>query len=100
MCGRHNFINKQFYNVACTVYEKLIEQENEYEGLTPSLADSYSTNIAVTTNTYNKKVKLVMEDGQFNDLDQVIEKFVSSSTETKTHSVLFMTNRNTNNYFQ
>ena len=67
------------------------------EGLTPSLAETYSTDCAVKAmikNANNDKVKLLMEAGEFSDLNQAVTKFVSASTDTKSHSVLYMSNRN------
>lgn len=71
------------------------------EGLTSDLADQYSTDQAVRAmkqNANNDKVKLVMESGQFHNLNEAVSKFISASNDVGiTGSVFFMSN-NRGNY--
>lgn len=55
------------------------------DGLTPALAEQYSTKAAVkaiTTNATNEKVKLIMQAGQFNTLNEAVAKFINCCTDT------------------
>lgn len=63
------------------------------EGVSPTLADKYSTQQAVLAMRHNAssdKVKLVMEAGNFETVSDAVAKFVGSSNETTSHnSVMF-----------
>lgn len=83
--------------------------ENSYirEGISHSLAEKYSTQAAVrafSTNASNDKVKLIMQSGTFQNMNDVVSKFVNSSTEQSQGSNVFHFNSNnrfnrTNRYF-
>lgn len=66
------------------------------EGFTSTIADKYATKQAVkamTQNANNGKVKLVMEAGQFSDLNEATSKFLESNNNTaNSASVLYMGN--------
>lgn len=66
--------------------------ENSYirEGVLHSLAEKYSTQAAVrafSTNSSNDKVKLIMQSGQFQNMNDVVSKFVNSYPQNS-HRVL------------
>ncbi|XP_037930617.1 uncharacterized protein LOC119665468 [Teleopsis dalmanni] len=103
-------INAKMMNVrqnskSANAYTKEIEEltkslENAYisDGCTPELASKYATQTAVKAMTKNctiDKVKLIMEAGQFNTLDEAVSKFVNSCTEStgSTNTILFTRNR-------
>lgn len=87
----------------CTEIENLTKSlETAYisDGLSCELANKYSTQVAVkaiTKNCSNEKVKLIMEAGQFNDMNEAVSKFVSSCTEAtgQQNSVLYFSQRPT-----
>lgn len=59
------------------------------DGLPPSTAEKYSTQIAVkamTKNASQEKVKLVMEAGNFATMNDAVAKFVNSCTDTSASS--------------
>lgn len=64
------------------------------EGVPPQLAEKYSTQqsvIAMKHNASNEKVKLVMEAGKFDNLNEAVAKFVGTNNETPSQSsVMFM----------
>ncbi|XP_017464486.1 PREDICTED: uncharacterized protein LOC108383115 [Rhagoletis zephyria] len=71
----------------CNEIETLTKSlENAYinDGINLNLASKYATQAAVRAITKNctlEKVKLIMEAGQFTDMNEVISKFVGSCTE-------------------
>lgn len=71
------------------------------DGLTPELANKYSTTQAVKAMTKNcsiDKVKLIMQAGTFSNMNDAISKFVNSCTEAtgQSNSVLHFHQRQTN----
>ena len=93
---------------AANAYTKEIEDltkslQNAYinDGISAELSEKYSTQIAVkamTKNCNNDRVKLVMEAGSFNNMNEAVSKFVASSTEATglQNSILFTSKRNIN----
>lgn len=79
--------NNKTANAYCSEIENLTKSlENAYisDGLSCELSAKYSTQIAVKALTKNctiDKVKLIMEAGQFNSMNDAISKFVNSCTE-------------------
>lgn len=79
--------NNKTANIYCSEIESLTKLlENAYisDGLSCDLANKYSTQVAVKALTKNctiDKVKLIMEAGQFNSMNDAISKFVNSCTE-------------------
>lgn len=68
------------------------------DGLTPPLAEKYSTKAAIkaiTTNACNEKVKLIMQSGQFNNMNEAVAKFVNCCTEAygQQNSILYFSNQ-------
>lgn len=67
------------------------------DGVPANLADDYATQnavIAMTANATNEKVKLIMEAGQFNTMNDAVAKFVASSTEQTSGSVMYANRSN------
>lgn len=67
------------------------------DGLNSELAEQYATKTAAkafSSNSSNEKVKLVIQSGQFTDMNQVVSKFVSTSTEFCQDKHLFHYNSN------
>lgn len=104
-------MNVRQSNKTANVYIKEVEEltkslESAYitDGLTPTMAEKYSTKAAVkaiTTNATNEKVKIIMQAGQFGTLNEAVEKFVSTCTEIngQHNSVLYYgNNANRGNY--
>lgn len=63
------------------------------DGMTNELASKYSTRKAVEAMTKNcsmERVKLIMEAGNFNDMNEAISKFVNICPETDTNSAHIM----------
>lgn len=63
---------------------KKLETAYINDGLPNMIAATYATNSAVKAiikNASNDRVKLIMESGTFNNLNEVIAKFISSCTE-------------------
>lgn len=101
-------MNVKQNNKSANIYAKEIEDlakslTNAYisDGLTIELAEKYSTQTAVraiTKNATNEKVKIVMESGQFTNMNEAVAKFVNSCTEVfgQSNAILHF-NRN-NNY--
>lgn len=98
--------NNKSANVYCAEIESLAKTlETAYisDGLTTDLAAKYSTREAVRAITKNctiDKVKLIMEAGQFSNMNEAIGKFVSSCTEAtgQQNSILHLGNgQNFNN---
>lgn len=97
-------MNVKQLNKPANQFSKEIEDltkslENAYikDGVSPSLADKYATQTAVkafTTNSSNDKVKLVMQSGNFSDMNEVVSKFVSTSTEFSQNNNMFFYNSN------
>lgn len=79
--------NNKTANNYCSEIENLTKSlESAYisDGLSCELANKYSTQVAVKALTKNctiDKVKLIMEAGQFNNMNEAITKFVNSCTE-------------------
>jgi len=62
---------------------KLLQNAYISEGLTPELAETYSTQAAVKAvikNSNSDNIKIIMQAGQFSSLNQVITKFIESSS--------------------
>lgn len=83
---------------------KSLENAFIKDGVSPNLAEKYSTQAAVkafSTNSSNEKVKLVMQSGQFSSMNEAVSKFVNSSTEfSRDNNVFFYnSNRRYNNNF-
>lgn len=95
-------------NTYCNEIELLTKSlENAYisDGLTSELATKYSTQVAIKALTKNcsiDKVKLIMEAGQFNNMNEAISKFVSSCTEAtgQQNAILHYRHRPNPNYFR
>lgn len=73
---------------------KALESAYISDGLPNEVATKYSTQHAVTAiskNAQNERVKLIIESGQFSDMNELISKFISSCTESygQPNSVLF-----------
>lgn len=97
-------MNLQQRNKTANQYTQEIEQmtkalEGAYisDGLTLELARSYSTQHAVKAMTKNctiDKVKLIMQAGTFNTMNDAVSKFVSSCTEAtgQSNTVLYYKN--------
>lgn len=98
--------NNKSANNYCSEIEALTKSlENAYisDGLSTGLATKYSTQVAVRAMTKNcnyDRVKLVMEAGNFGNMNEAIGKFVSSCTEAtgQQTSVLYYKNKTYNNY--
>lgn len=79
--------NSKSANAYCSEIEQMTKSlETAYisDGLPCELATKYSTQVAVKAMTKNcniDRVKLVMEAGQFGNMNEAIGKFVSSCTE-------------------
>lgn len=79
--------NNKTANVYCNEIETLTKSlETAYisDGLPTDIASKYSTQTAIKALTKNctiDKVKLIMEAGQFNSMNEAISKFVNSCTE-------------------
>lgn len=79
--------NNKPANSYCNEIEALTKNlENAYitDGLSAELASKYSTQTAVKALTKNcsiEKVKLIMEAGHFNNMNDAISKFIGSCTE-------------------
>lgn len=63
--------------------------------LTSVIADKYATKQVIkslTLNANNEKIKLVMEAGQFSNINEATSKFLGASNNTQNNSasVLFM----------
>lgn len=100
--------NNKPANNYCNEIENLTKSlENAYisDGLSCELAGKYSTQIAVKALTKNctiDKVKLIMEAGQFNNMNDAISKFINSCTEItgQQNAVLHFGNRPNKNNFR
>lgn len=74
------------------------------DGLTPQLADNYATKAAVKAivkNATNERVKLIMQSGRFDNLNEAVAKFVESCTEVygQQNAVLYLNSQgNQTNY--
>lgn len=98
--------NSKSANNYCSEIEaltKLLENAYISDGLSADLATKYSTQVAVKAITKNcnyDRVKLIMEAGNFGNMNEVIGKFVSSCTEAtgQQNSVLYFRKGNNNNY--
>lgn len=100
--------NNKSANVYCTEVESLVKSlESAYisDGLSCELANKYSTQVAVKAITKNctiDKVKLIMEAGQFDNMNDAISKFVNSCTEAtgQQNAILYFKQKpnNRNNY--
>lgn len=76
--------------------------ENSYiaEGVPAVLASKYSTQTAIkslTKNAANEKVKIIMEAGQFTDMNSAIAKFVGVSTDSTSNNTIMYYRRQYNN---
>lgn len=98
--------NNKSANAYCNEIETLTKSlEGAYisDGLTCEQATRYSTQVAVKAMTKNctiDKVKLIMEAGQFHNMNDAIGKFVSSCTEAtgQQNTVLHFGNRSRGSY--
>ena len=62
------------------------------EGVSTTLAERYSVQTAVkafSTNCSNDKVKIIMQSGNFANMNDVVSKFVNSCTENESSNVFF-----------
>lgn len=101
-------LNLQQKNKTANQYTSEVDQlaralEGAYirDGLPPLTANKYSTTQAVkamSKNCSNDKVKLIMEAGTFNNMNDAIAKFVHSCTEATGHTntVLYYQQRGNN----
>lgn len=98
--------NSKSANTYCSEIEllsKALESAYISDGLSCELATRYSTQVAVKAMTKNctiDKVKLIMEAGQFHNMNDAIGKFVSSCTEAtgQQNTVLHFGNRSRGSY--
>lgn len=63
---------------------KLLQNAYISEGLTPELAETYSTQTAVKAvikNANSDKIKIIMQAGQFSSVNQAATKFIESSSD-------------------
>lgn len=103
-------MNLRQKNKTANDYTKEIEDltkalEGAYisDGLANNLASKYSTQQAIkamTKNCSNDKVKLIMEAGTFNTMNDAISKFVNSCTEAtgNANTVLYYKRRGNGNF--
>lgn len=99
--------NNKSANTYCNEVEALTKSlESAYisDGLSCELATKYSTRVAVKALTKNctiDKVKLIMEAGQFNNMNDAVEKFVNSCTEStgQQNTILYSNQRSPNNRY-
>jgi len=82
---------------------KALEGAYITDGLPSQLASKYSTQHAVKSMIKNcsiDKVKLIMEAGQFSNMNEAVAKFVNSCTDAtgRSDTVLYYKNRQANNY--
>lgn len=70
------------------------------DGLSSSLAEKYSTQVAVRSmvqNASNERVRLIMESGTFSSMNEAVTKFVNSCTNnTSGSNVLYYNSRSGN----
>lgn len=97
MNGKQN--NKSANQFANEIVELTKSLENAYisEGVPSGLAQTYSTQAAVkafSVNSSNEKVKLIMQSGRFDNLNEAVSKFVDSSTEASQDKNIFHFNSN------
>lgn len=79
--------NKSANSYATEVDDLAKRLESAYisDGLSSDLANTYATKTAVKAivkNATNEKVKLIMESGNFSNMNEVMAKFVNSCTES------------------
>ena len=85
---------------------KKLETANINDGIPNMVTATYATNSAIKAiikNASNGRVKLIMESGTFNNLNEVIAKFISSCTEVygQPNSILaFDQGRNTDQRYR
>ncbi|XP_037952485.1 homeobox protein 4-like [Teleopsis dalmanni] len=103
-------MNLQQKNKTANQYTKEVEQltkaiQGAYisDGIPPKIAIQYSTKASVDAMVKNctlPEVRLIMKSGQFNNLNDAVQKFVESCTDAtgRTDTVLFTQRQNTNNY--
>jgi len=98
-------LNTKQSNKNSNAYAKEIQEltkllQNAYisDGLTPELAEKYSTQTAVKAvikNSNSEKVSLVMQAGQFASMNEAMTKFLEVSSDVNEHkNVNFIQNRN------
>ena len=64
---------------------KALEGAYISDGLPTEIAGKYSTQVAVKAivrNAQNERVKMIIESGQFNNMNELMAKFVGSCTES------------------
>lgn len=71
------------------------------DGLSPSLAEKYATNCAVSAmskNCTHERVGLIMQSGQFGSMNDAVAKFINSCTEVtgKQNTILYYRTKNNN----
>ncbi|XP_065362017.1 probable serine/threonine-protein kinase DDB_G0293958 [Calliphora vicina] len=93
--------NNKTANAYCSEIENLTKSlESAY--IKTELASKYSTQVAVKALTKNctiDKVKIIMEAGQFNTMNDAMSKFVNSCTEaTGQQNAILHYRQNSNNY--
>lgn len=85
---------------------KALESAYISDGLPAEVAGKYSTQQAVRAvakNANNERVKLIIESGQFANMNELVSKFISSCTEASSqpNSVMFYgSNRRSNNRYR
>ena len=94
---------KYRFNSEVEKLTKALEGAYINDGLTNELANKYSTTLAVkaiTQNCTNDKVKLIMQAGTFNTMNDAISKFVNSCTEAtgQPNTVLYYQQRINSGY--
>lgn len=97
--------NKNTNNYATEVEDLAKRLETAYisDGIPTTLASTYATKTAVKAiakNATNEKVKLIMEAGNFSNMNEVMAKFVNSCTETfgQPNSILHYRSKRRDNY--
>lgn len=103
-------MNIQQRNKTANQYTKEIEEltkslQSAYisDGLTSAQADKYSTEQAVNAMTKNcsiEKVRLIMEAGQFTNMNDAVSKFITSCTSAtgQSDTVMFYKRQNNNQF--
>lgn len=80
---------------------RILQSAYVSDGLSPQLAETYSTRAAVkaiTKNSCNDKVRIVMEAGQFNNMNEAVAKFVNCCTEMNSHQTSILYYKGNNKY--
>lgn len=71
------------------------------DGLTPILSEKYATNqavLAMRNNASNDRIKLVMEAGKFDNLNEAVAKFIGTTNDSNNQpTILYASQNNRNN---